>query len=270
MTPEDLQRANAEARITWDQNAAFWDERMGKSNDFVEVLTWPATERLLELRSGERVLDIACGNGLSSRCMAVMGAEVVAFDFSAETIVHARQRTTEHVERIAYRVLDATNETALMALGEGQFDAVICNMALFDMAEIEPLMSAPTRLLRPGGRFIFSMIHPCFNNPHMVHVGEKKDWEGDIRTVYSVKYPNTSSTTLTQGLTIRGQPTPQPLFHRPLQVLFETDFKAGFVLDGLEEWAFPSNHAPGGNPLSWGANFSDIPPVLVARMRLYR
>jgi hypothetical protein len=104
----------------------------------------------------------------------------------------------------------------------------------------------------------------------MVHVGEKEDREGDIRTLYSVKISKYISTTLTHGLAIRGQPTPQPLFHRPLQVLFETGFKAGFVLDGLEERAFPPNHAPSGNPLSWGANFSEIPPVLVARMRLYR
>ena len=52
---EDLQRANEETRRAWNQNAAFWDERMGEGNHFVEVLIWPATERLLELRPGERV-----------------------------------------------------------------------------------------------------------------------------------------------------------------------------------------------------------------------
>jgi hypothetical protein len=40
---------------------------MGEGNDFVEVLIWPATERLLDITSGDRVLDIACGNGLTSR-----------------------------------------------------------------------------------------------------------------------------------------------------------------------------------------------------------
>jgi len=265
---KDLQRANEETRDAWNQNAAFWDGRMGEGNDFVEVLIWPATERLLELRPGERVLDIACGNGLSSRRLAAMGAEVVAFDFAEEMIAHALERTTEYAEHIDYLVLDATDEAALLALGEGQFDAAICNMALFDMAKIEPLMRALARLLRPGGRFVFSVIHPCFNSPHMAHVAEVEDREGDIVTTYSVKVFSYITPTTVHAAAMRDQPKPQLIFHRPLQVLFGAGFDAGFVLDGLEERAFPPDHPVGNNPLSWGANFCEIPPVLVARMRL--
>jgi 2-polyprenyl-3-methyl-5-hydroxy-6-metoxy-1,4-benzoquinol methylase len=265
---ENLQQANEAARSAWDQNAAFWDERMGEGNDFVEVLIWPATERLLELRPGERVLDIACGNGLSSRRLAAMGAHVVAFDFSEEMIAYARERTTQYTERIEYLVLDATDEAALLALGEGSFDAAICNMALFDMAEIKPLMRALARGLRPGGRFVFSVLHPCFNSPHMAHVAEMEDREGDIVTVYSVKVFGYLSPTVARAAAIRGQPKPQLVFHRPLQVLLGAGFDAGFVLDGLEERAFPPHHPARKNPLGWGPNFSEIPPVLVARMRL--
>ena len=63
---------------------------------------------------------------------------------------------------------------------------------------------------------------------------------------------------------MHGQPEPQIIFHRPLQVLLG----AAFVLDGLEERAFPSGHPAGRNPLSWGGGLSQIPPVLVARLRL--
>jgi hypothetical protein len=34
---------------------------------------------------------------------------------------------------------------------------------------------------------VFSVIHPCFNNPHSVQVAEMEDREGEIVTVYSVK-----------------------------------------------------------------------------------
>jgi len=265
---KDLRQAHEETREAWNQNAAFWDARMGEGNDFVEVLIWPATKRLLDLRPGERILDAACGNGLYARRLAAMGAEVMAFDFAQEMIAHARERTIEYTEHIKYLVLDATNETALLALGEGQFDAAICNMALFDMAEIEPLMRALPRLLRPGGRFVFSVTHPCFNNPHMAHVAEMEDREGQIVTVYSVKVSGYITPTVAHGVGIRGQPRPQLIFHRPLQVLFGAGFDVGFVLDGLEERAFPADHPSGGNPLSWGRDFSEIPPVLVARMRL--
>ena len=58
---------NRDARAAWDRNTGFWDERMGEGNDFVEELVWPPTERLLELAPDRRVLDVACGNGLTSR-----------------------------------------------------------------------------------------------------------------------------------------------------------------------------------------------------------
>ena len=272
-TGNDLERANEETRVAWKQNAAFWDARRGEGNDFVEVLQWPAIERLLALRPGERILDVACGNGLTSRRLAALGAQVVAFDFAEEMIAHAIERTAQpgtagYAGRIQYRVLDATDEAALLALGEGQFDAALSNMALFDMAEIGPLVRALPRLLRPGGRFVFSVIHPCFNSPHMALVGETEDREGDIVTVYSVKVFRYMTPTVTHAAAIRGQPKPQLIFHRPLQVLFGTFFEAGFVLDGLEERAFPPGHPSGREPLSWGGKFSEIPPVLVARMRL--
>jgi 2-polyprenyl-3-methyl-5-hydroxy-6-metoxy-1,4-benzoquinol methylase len=154
MKTEDLGQANEETREAWEQNAPFWDRRIGEGNDFVEVLIWPSVKRLLELCPGEQVLDVACGNGLYARRLAALGAHVVAFDFSENLIALARKRTTEHTDRIEYLVTDATDEAALMTLGERGFDAAICNMALFDIADIQPLMRALARLLRPGGRVV--------------------------------------------------------------------------------------------------------------------
>ncbi len=264
----DVRQAHEETREAWNRNAAFWDARMGEGNDFVEVLIWPATKRLLALQVGERILDIACGNGLYARRLAAMGAEVTAFDFAEEMIAHARERTIEYTEHIKYLVLDATDEATLLALGEGQFDAALCSMALFDMAKIAPLMRALARLLRPGGRFVFSVAHPCFNNPCAVHVAEMEEQGGEVLTSYSVKVSGYMTPTAARSVAIRGQPIPQVFFHRPLQVLLGACFDAGFVLDRLEERAFPSDHPAGRDPLSWGGNLSEIPPVLVARMRL--
>ena len=268
MADRNLEDANQRAREVWNRNAAFWAGRMGEGNDFIEVLIWPATERLLEVRPGQRILDVACGNGLTSRRLAAAGAQVVALDFAEEMIKHALQRTIAHRERIRYLVLDATDEAALLALGEGQFDAAICNMALFDMAEVDPLMRALAHLLRPGGRFVFSVLHPCSNGPHTVHTGELEDRDGQIVTTYSIKVHRYLTPTVSQGLAIHGQPEPQPIFHRPLQVLLGACFQAGFVLDGLEEPSFPPDHPSGTTSLSWGGSYSEIPPVLVARLQL--
>jgi len=269
----DVNDAHEETRNAWNVNATYWDEFMGEGNDFVEVLIWPPAQRLLALQPGERVLEIACGNGLYARKLATLGADVVATDFAAEMIARARARPSSAAGKIEYQVLDATDEAALLALGERAFgerpfDAAICMMALFDMSEIAPLMRALARLLRPGGRFVFAIMHPCFNSVHVTLMGEQEDREGNVVTTYSVKISGYMTPSVVRGTALRGQPAPHVYFHRPLQDVLGAGFSAGFVLDALEERAFPADHPLGKHPLSWGARFSEIPPVLVARMRL--
>jgi SAM-dependent methyltransferase len=172
------------------------------------------------------------------------------------------------MDNLKYQVLDATDEGSLLELGVGNYDAAISNMALFDMAEVDPLFRALSRLIQPGGSFVFSIMHPCFNNPHSVLLAEMEDRSGEIRTKYSVKVSEYLSPRVDYAVALRDQPEAQLIFHRPLQVLFNAGFEAGFVLDRIEERAFPADHPPGKSSLSWGANFNQIPPVLVARMRL--
>jgi len=66
----DIENANEETRQAWDANAAYWDEKMGEGNDFVNLLQWPAILRLLDPQPGQRILDIATGNGLTARRLA--------------------------------------------------------------------------------------------------------------------------------------------------------------------------------------------------------
>jgi 2-polyprenyl-3-methyl-5-hydroxy-6-metoxy-1,4-benzoquinol methylase len=252
----------------WNSNADAWDAHIGEGNDFVRVLEWPPIERLLDIQPGERVLDIACGNGLTSRRMADLGAQVTAVDFADEMLRHARERSNGYADRIEYPPVDATDEAALLALGEGQYDAALCNMAMFDMAEIDPMLRALAKLLRPGGRFVFSVLHPAFNGPHTLLYAEEEDLPDRIRLTYGVKVRSYITPATLPGWAIRGQPKAQPIFHRPLQSLLGACFQAGFVLDGLIESAFPPDHPKKDYPLSWGANFSEIPPVLIARARI--
>lgn len=266
MSIDNLHKANDETRTAWDANAAFWDEKMGEGNDFFTVLQWPAILRLLDPQPGQCILDIATGNGLTARRLAALGAQVIAFDFSSELIRLARERDESSIP-IIYHVLDATDESALLALGIQTFDSALCNMALFDIADIEPLFNTLPKLLKPGGSFLFSICHPAFNNSSCMHVVEEMDNEGKIQTVYSVKVSRYMNPYSAHGVAIRDQPRPQLYFERPLQTYFNLGFANGFVLDGFEECAFPPE-VPQKSPLGWGGNFSEIPPVLVARLRL--
>jgi SAM-dependent methyltransferase len=261
---DDLQRANDETREAWNANAQVWDRTMGdEGNDFFRILQWPAITRLLAVQPGWRVIDIACGNGLTSRKLAALGARVTAFDFSAEMIQIARGRSTMDID---YSVVDATDEAALISLSSAPFDAALCNMALFDIADIAPLFRALSRLLGPGRPFVFSLTHPAFNNVSTVHVAELADDEGVVKTAYAVKVYRYMTPYHARGVALRDQPCPQFYFERPLQYYLNLGFENGFVLDGFEECAFPPDH-PAKNPLGWAGQFSEIPPVLVARLR---
>lgn len=254
----------------WDTNAVYWDEYMGEGNDFVTMLQWPAIERMLPIQPGMRVLDIATGNGLMARRLGRLGAQVTAIDFAPQMIDVARRRTTAEDGDITYAVADVTHEDALLALGEaGAFDAALCNMALFDISDVDPLFRALSRLLKPGGVFVYTLMHPCFNNPFCVHMAEREDRDGQLITTYSMKVWGYMTPTHRLGLALRKQPKPQVYFHRPMQVLFVSGFATGFAIDALEERAFPAGgEVRPGQQIAWNSNFSEIPPVMVVRMRL--
>ena len=131
---------NAETLNAWNANAEVWDKRMGDDgNDFFNILCWPALASLLDPQPASHILDIACGNGLTTRRLTELGCIVTAFDFSANLIEYAKQRLTNYQSQITLQVIDATNEEQLLSLGKAKFDSAFSNMALFDMADIEPL-----------------------------------------------------------------------------------------------------------------------------------
>jgi len=261
----DFPELNETVREVWDRNADFWNERMGEGNDFHRVLIAPAQERLLQLHPGESVLDIGCGNGQFARRMAELGANVLAFDVSPKMIELARRHTVQDQDRIEYRLVDAADDTALAALGRSRFDAAVCTMAMMDMAAIGPLMAGLATLLKNEGRFVFSILHPCFNSAAVKLVAEEGTNDaGELVTSYGIAVSAYIRPRSVKGVAMRGQPAAQYYFDRPISVLFNMCFGAGFVLDGLEEPTFPV--AAGSGRPTW-SNITQIPPALVARMR---
>src|SRR5262245_65917978 len=61
----------------WEALAGWWDNTTGEADAFHRQLVIPATDRLLAVQPGERVLDVACGNGGYARHLGARGAEVV-------------------------------------------------------------------------------------------------------------------------------------------------------------------------------------------------
>ncbi len=265
---EQQHRLNEEGRTIWDSKAAFWDQLHGDSGNFFHrALIAPAVERLLAVKPGEKVLDIACGNGALARRLAELGGLVTAVDFSPALIKAAQKRGQPSGETIHFAVADATDETALVNLGENSFDAVVCTMALMDIPVIAPLYRAVTHLLTRNGRFVIVTSHPAFNSNYPIFFAEDADIEGQRVAINGIKISSYLYMPPSKQCGAPGEPEPHYYYHRPMTQLLGEAFAVGLMLDGLEEPGFPPEGTDPNCPLRW-VSMPQIPPVLAARFRM--
>ncbi len=253
---------NDEVRNIWNANAEFWDHRMGEGNDFHRILIEPTQLKLLNIQNGQNILDVACGNGQFARKMAGLGAQITAIDFAENFIALARAKGGSNIN---YQVINAASEIDLQKLSGQTFDSIVCTMALMDMENIEVLIKYCPQILKPGGIFVFSILHPCFNSGEVVLVHERDDLGGELKNRYAVKISRYLISKSGLGIGMAGQPQPQYYFHRPISAILRYFFHNGFVLDAFEEPSF-ANIENSDN--IFNNVFRDIPAALVCRLRL--
>ncbi len=146
----------------WDRIAAWRDERMGEDGDlWHRAIIDPVLLEVVGPVRGLRVLDLACGNGYLARRFAREGAaRSVGVDGSAKTIAIARAREAADPRGVRF---DRSDSSDLRQFPDGTFDLVVANMALMDIADAAGTVREVARLLDDGGRFVFSIGHPCFD-----------------------------------------------------------------------------------------------------------
>ncbi len=119
----------------------------------------PALRELLRLTAvagGERVLDLACGEGVVARELVRRGAEVTGVDLSERMLALARRQSGDEIEFVVGNAADLAP-----VLGR-EFDLVVSNFGLSDIDDLDGVCRSVGRVLVPGGRFVFSILHPCF------------------------------------------------------------------------------------------------------------
>jgi len=142
-------------------------------------------------------------------------------------------------------------------------------MAQFELPSLEPLANTLPKLLRPKvGRFIAINLHPAFSKPatHRVIEVLENPTTGLLETHHSMKSSAYMSIDPCSSQGIRGQPTPQTLFHRPLHELLSLFLESGeMMLDRFKELAF-KDEPESELAQSWH-NLSQFPMLVAFRLR---
>jgi ubiquinone/menaquinone biosynthesis C-methylase UbiE len=103
----------------------------------------------LPLRPGDRVLDLACGDGAFSRWMAAAGANVVAADLSRAFLTLAQREVQDQVtaERAHFVLADFRR----LPLCEDQFNLVWCAQSLYSLPDPLEALQTMRQNTKPGG-----------------------------------------------------------------------------------------------------------------------
>jgi SAM-dependent methyltransferase len=106
---------------------------------------------------GRRVLELGCGAAQCSRWLAAQGAEVVGLDLSLRMLQHSRRIDLETSSAVPVVCATAT----ALPFADASVD-LVCSAfgALPFVVDIEQALREVARVLRPGGRCVFTIVHP--------------------------------------------------------------------------------------------------------------
>ena len=253
---------SSEVAELWEGNASTWTRLSRAGHDvYRDKHNTPAFLRSLPNLSGLRGLDVGCGEGTNTRQLAGLGATMDAIDVAPTFIRHAME--VEHADPmgIAYLVADAT----ALPFPDRRFDFATAFMSMMDIARGDLAVSEAHRVLRPGGFFQFSILHPCFAPPHRKPLRDENgnDYAVEVADYYVENDGSIEEWTF--GSAVRnGEQIPAlfkvPRFHRTLSTWINLLISTGFVVEYL--------HEPTATPEE-AARWRDIADTMIAPLFLH-
>jgi len=212
----------------WDNVATWYDKLVGDSgSDYHQHVILPATKDLLQVSSGEKVLDLCCGQGVLAPLVLAAGAQYVGVDASPKLIESARKRVRHENSR--FLISDVTKPAAW---ADGSFDAAACLMAVHDVPMLDQMFANLSNALIPGGRAILIFMHPCFRIPRQSHWGWDEQKKIQYRRMDRYGEPLTIPIQTHPGLASEGH---TQFHHRPLAAYINELGAAGMAVIGCEE-----------------------------------
>jgi ubiquinone/menaquinone biosynthesis C-methylase UbiE len=102
----------------------------------------------VDLRSGDRVLDVATGSGNTAISAARRFCDVTGMDLAPESIEHARRRAEAEGMEITFEVGDAED----LSYPDASFDVVLSTIGVMFCPNQEEAASELLRVCKPGGK----------------------------------------------------------------------------------------------------------------------
>jgi len=224
-------RAN---RAWWDADADGYQAEHGEFLGAADFVWCPeavreADARLLgapERLRGAQVLEVGCGAASCSRWLARQGAHPVGLDLSSGMLRHAR-KLAEQTETPVPLVQAGAEQ---LPFADSSFD-LACSAfgAVPFVANPAAVMSEVARVLRPGGRWVFAVMHPIrWIFP---------DDPGEVGLTATMSY---FDRTPYVEVDVAGRPT-YVEHHRTLGDRIRDVVGAGLILTDLVEPEWPAN-----------------------------
>ena len=250
--------ASTQSPITdWGDVASWYDQLVGESgSEYHREVVIPGVLRLMALGPGDKGLDIACGQGVLSRILQDKAIEMTGVDAAAELIKAARERGPA---TIRYHVGDARD---LKFLTADEYHAAACVLAIQNIHPIQGVFNGVARALRPMGRFVLVMMHPCFRGPKETHWG----WDDKAK----VQYRRVDRYLLPRKSPIVTHPGKDPdtytwTFHKPIELYVRSLRNAGLLVDAIEEWPSHKTSEPGPRAAAENQARKEIPMFMAIR-----
>ena len=239
---------------SWGGVADWYDEYLETNKDsYQEKVIAPNLLRILDIKKGMTIADVACGQGFFARKFKIAGAHVVGSDISAELIVSAKN----HSKDIEYVVSPAHK---LPFLKDNSIDAVTIVLAIQNIKEMDLVFKEVYRVLVKGGRLILVLNHPAFRIP------KRSSWEFDEKDKKQYRridgYLTESKNTIVMH---PGQTGSEETisYHRSLQDFFKTFYKTNLVVTRFEEWISHKKSQSGPRQLAEDNARKEIPMFMM-------
>ena len=218
---------------SWGKVANWYDSMLENPDSYQNTLILPNLLRLLELKKGESVLDLACGQGFFANEFAKLGTRITGVDISPELINIAKKGIGE------YHVASADK---LDYLKDNSFDKAVIILSLQNIGNVNGVISEANRVLKPKGKLFLVLNHPAFRIPKKSSWG----WDESLKTQYRRLETYLSESKEPIQMHPGAKPWEKTIsFHRPLQFYFKALSKNNLFVSRLEEWSSNRESEPG-------------------------